>query len=197
MSILEEALQNQFCYVPKSISLFTKSVIRMAVNTTQIGVLSVLFVTFLYVPTLARSLGHTLDTLPIRLAAVILILASIPYDPLVSLGLFLVITGLYIQLHHDDVLSVTNNKQFPVNAIQDPAAMKMLHHGGHAQESYETDDFMPNKGVDNNTFESGYGSIDEKHALPTEPLGSKSQSLFGEDMVNAEALQHGNRNGSA
>ena len=170
----------------------------MAVNTTQIGVLAVLFLTFLAVPSLARSLGHTLDTLPMRFAAVILILAIIPYDRLVALGLFLVIAGLYIQRHHDDVLSVTNNKQFLVDDIQDPAAMKMLHQGGRAQETYDTDDFGgTTKDVDD-TFEPGYGSIDEKHALPTEPLGSnKAQSLFGEEMRNAEALQYGNRNGSA
>ena len=169
----------------------------MAVNITQIGILAVLFVAFLAVPSIARSL-RTLDTLPMRFAAVILILAVFPYDRLVALGLFLVIAGLYIQRHHDDVLSVTSatSVQFPVDAIQSPAAMKALHQGGHAAESYDTDDFMP-KNSEDNTFEP-VGSIDEKHVLPTEPLGSnKAQNIFGEDMRNAESLQHGNRDGSA
>lgn len=171
----------------------------MAVNTTQIVVLAVLFFTFLAIPSLTRSIGHTIDTLPMRFAAVILILAIIPYDRLIALALFLVIAGLYIQRHHDDVMSVTNTKQFPVDKIQNPAAMKMLHQGGRAQESYDMDDFTSNgvKDIDDNTFESSYGSIDEKHVLPTEQLGSRAQAMFGEDMRAAEALEQGNRNGSA
>ena len=74
----------------------------MAVNTTQIGVLALLFAAFLAVPSLAKSLGRTIDSLPMRFAAVILILAVLPYDRLVALGLFLVIAGLYIQRHHDE-----------------------------------------------------------------------------------------------
>ena len=168
----------------------------MAVNTTQIGVLALLFAAFLAVPSLAKSLGRTIDSLPMRFAAVILILAVLPYDRLVALGLFLVIAGLYIQRHHDEVLSVSgtsvNNKAIPVDAIQSPAAMKALHHGGHAAQSYDTDDFMP-KNDEDNTFEPlGYNSIDEKHVLPTEQLGSRAQAMFGEEMRNAEALQRGN-----
>ena len=174
----------------------------MAVNTTQIVVLAALFVAFLAVPYLVKTLGRSLDTLPMRFAAAILILAVLPYDRLVALGLFIVVAGLYIQRHHDDVLSVSsssvNKMEFPVDAIQSPAAMKALHQGGHAAESYDTDDFMP-KNDEENTFDPvGYGSIDEKHVLPTEPLGSnKAQSMFGEDMRNAEALQRGNSDGSA
>lgn len=179
----------------------------MAVNTEQIGVLAVLFLIFLSIPTLVNSsLGQSLDTLPVRFAAVILILGVYSYDPLVALGVFLVIAGLYIQRHHDVVMSVMSNSsgtRFPVDAIQDPAAMKVLHQGGHASESYDTDDFMPNEGtpkenVESNEFEPlGYNSIDEKHVLPTEQLGSRAQAMFGEEMRNAEALQQGNRNGSA
>jgi hypothetical protein len=172
----------------------------MAVNTTQIGVLALLFAAFLAVPSLAKSLGRTIDSLPMRFAAVILILAVLPYDRLIALGLFLVIAGLYIQRHHDEVLSVSGTSvktEFPVDAIQSPAAMKALHHGGHAAESYDTDDFMP-KNDEDNTFEPlGYNSINEKHVLPTEQLGSRAQAMFGEDMRNAEALQIGNSNGSA
>ena len=188
--------------------LFTKSVFRMAVNTQQISILAVLFLIFLAIPTLVTSLGQTLDTLPVRFAAVILILGVYSYDPLIALGVFLVIAGLYIQRHHDVVISVTSNssgagKRFLVDAIQDPAAMKVLHQGGHASESYDTDDFMPKEGtpkdnVENNEFEPvGYSSIDEKHVLPTEQLGSRAQAMFGEELRNAEALQQGNHNGSA
>jgi hypothetical protein len=173
----------------------------MAVNTQQITILVVLFLMFLAIPTLVKSLGQTLDTLPVRFAAVILILGVYSYDPLVALAVFLVIAGLYIQRHHDVVISVTSNSsgtRFPVDAIQDPAAMKVLHQGGHASESYDTDNFMPKDNVENNEFEPvGYSSIDEKHALPTEQLGSRAQAMFGEEMRNAEALQQGNHNGSA
>ena len=175
----------------------------MTVNTEQIGVLAVLFLMFLAIPTLVNSIGQTLDTLPVRFAAVILILGVYSYDPLIALGVFLVLSGLYIQRHHDVVMSVTSNSsgtgaRFPVDAIQDPAAMKVLHQGGHASESYDTDDFMPKSDVESNDFEPvGYNSIDEKHVLPTEQLGSRAQAMFGEEMRNAEALQQGNRNGSA
>lgn len=175
----------------------------MAVNTQQISILAVLFLMFLAIPTLVKSLGQMLDTLPVRFAAVILILGVYSYDPLIALGVFLVIAGLYIQRHHDVVISVTSNSsgagaRFLVDAIQDPAAMKVLHQGGHASESYDTDDFMPKDNVENNEFEPlGYSSIDEKHVLPTEQLGSRAQAMFGEEMRNAEGLQQGNRNGSA
>jgi len=195
LSILEEGA------LP--VLFFTKSVFRMTVNKQQIGILGVLFLAFLAVPTLVNSLGHALDTLPMRFAAVILILAVVPYDPLVALGVFLIIGGLYIQRHHDVVMSINNsesstNTKLALDAIQNPAAMKVLHQGGHASQSYDTDDFMPDeKNIDSNEFEAiGYSSIDEKHALPTEQLGSKAQAMFGEEMRHAEALQQGNRNGS-
>lgn len=172
----------------------------------QIVALLVLFVGFLSIPTLAKAMGTTLDTLPMRFAAVIVILAVLPHDRLVALGLFLVIGGLYIQRHHDDVLSVIEktptsdgNLRFPVESIQDPAAMRALHHGGHAAESHDIMDFMPKSSAQDNEFEhTSNSSINMKSVLPTEPLGSsKSQNLFGEDMQAAQAMQRDNFNASA
>jgi len=175
------------------------------VTPIQIGALVVLFVAFLCIPVLATSMGSILDTLPMRIAAVILVLAVLPHDKLVALGLFLVVAGLYIQRHHDVILSVLDSVptsdgrgRFPVDAIQDPEAMRVLHHGGHAAESYDEMDFMPKSGIQDNDFDSqSSSSMNSKHILPTEPLGSKSQSLFGEDMRNAEDMQRGNSDGAA
>ena len=172
-------------------------------TTLQIAALVILFIGFLCVPAIAKAVGPTLDSLPMRFAAVILILAVLPYDKLVALGLFLFIGALYVERHHDTLLSVLDkvstsdgSLRFPVDAIQDAEAMKVLHQGGHAAESHDTMDFMPKQSAQDNEFES-VGSIDTKHALATEPLGSKSQSLFQEEMRNAKAMQRGNSDGAA
>ena len=80
------------------------------IPTTQITILAVLFVVFLAIPTLVSisSLGESLDSLPVRFAAVIMILGVYAYDPIVALGVFLVLAGLYIQRHHDVVISVSS-----------------------------------------------------------------------------------------
>lgn len=175
----------------------------MMPTPVQIVALLVLFTVFLSIPVLTKSIGATLDTLPMRLAAVIVLLAIIPYDKLIAIGLFLVIAGFYIQRHQDGIQSVLSvgsmrsgsGSGFPVDDMQDPAAMRLLHHGGHAAESHDMMDFMPKHTIQDNEFES-VESINMKHALPTEPLGSKSQNLFGEDMRSAESLQRGNSDGA-
>lgn len=195
MSIFAEE-QTEACF---------RMAIALPVSPIQIGALVVLFIAFLCIPGIAKAIGPTIDTLPMRFAAVILVLAILPHDKLIALGLFLVVAGLYIQRHHNDVQSVlektadSNGRlRFPVDAIQDPAAMRVLHHGGHADESYDTMDFMPKQSSQDNEFDASHShSIDTKHILPTEPLGSKSQNLFGEDMRHAENMQRGNSDGAA
>ena len=94
----------------------------MAALAGEIVALIVLFVCFLFVPQITAILKPTLDTLPMRLAAVILILGIVSYDKYLALGLFLVVTAIYIQHHHEDILDVVGtvnnikenilNKQF-------------------------------------------------------------------------------------
>ena len=65
----------------------------MEVNPVQLSVLGVLFFVFLMIPTLANTLGDTLDTLPMRLAGVLLILGSVSYDKYVAIAVFLVVAA--------------------------------------------------------------------------------------------------------
>ena len=65
-----------------------------------------LLVVFLFVPQISKAIKANLDTLPMRFAAVFLVLGALSYDMLLGLGVFMIITALYIQHHHDDVLSV-------------------------------------------------------------------------------------------
>ena len=185
----------------------TEACFRMAVpvvTSVEIGAFVVLFIAFICIPSISKSLGTILDTLPMRFAAVLVVLAVLPHDRFIALGLFLVVAGLYIQRHDDDLRSVFDSiptsdgyTRFPVNTIQDPAAMKVLHHGGHAEESHDMMDFMPkSSSQDNDVEDHSSSSIDSKSVLPTEPLGSKSQNLFGEDMLNAEKLQQWTKDGS-
>jgi len=175
----------------------------MAFSPIQIVSIVVLFFVFLSVPNVSRRLGSLLDTLPMRFAAVILILAVLPYDRFIALGLFLVIVGIYIQHHTNDLTvalgsknSETGDYRSAVESIQDPSAMKSLHRGGHADETHDAMDFIPKTSDQDNHFEP-VGSIDEKHVLQTEQLGSKSQSLFGEDLRAAQTMEKENSYGSA
>ena len=78
----------------------------MEVNPVQLSVLGVLFFVFLMIPTLANTLGDTLDTLPMRLAGVLLILGSVSYDKYVAIAVFLVVAALYIQRHQNQLTGV-------------------------------------------------------------------------------------------
>jgi hypothetical protein len=164
----------------------------------KIGVLGLLFVAFLFVPRLSAALGHTLDSLPMRLAAVIIILASVSYDKYVSLGLFLVITATYIKHHQHDLMGLSStDTEISVNPYEIPRAPVNVKHGGYADETHEVADFTPQKEDQDDEFTRVGESIDNKQVLVSETLGSKAQSMFNEDMKHAEALAMGNRNGAS
>jgi len=167
-------------------------------DPVKIGVLGLLFLAFLFVPRLSAALGHSLDSLPMRLAAVIIILASVSYDKYVSLGIFLVITATYIKHHQYDLmgLSPTGDIHVKRNPYEIPEQHISVKDGGHADESYETADFTPQKEDQDNEFAGVGYSIDEKQVLVSETLGSRSQAIFNDDMKHAEALAMSNRNGA-
>jgi hypothetical protein len=172
----------------------------MVADPVKIGVLGLLFVAFLFVPRLSTALGHSLDSLPMRLAAVIVILASVAYDKYVSLGLFLVITATYIKHHHYDLIGLSSSGTEDIagtNPYEIPIPRVHVKHGGYADESYETADFTPQKEDQDDAFTSVGESIDNKQVLVSETLGSRAQSIFNEDMKQAEALAMGNRNGAS
>ena len=170
---------------------------RMVADPVKIGVLGLLFVAFLFVPRLSSALGHSLDSLPMRLAAVIIILASVSYDKYVSLGLFLVITATYIKHHLYDLMGLapTGDIDVKTNPYAIPSSPVHVSDGGYTDESYETADYTPQKEDQNDEFTKVGESIDNKHVLVSENLGSKAQSIFNDDMKQAEALAMGNRNG--
>jgi hypothetical protein len=171
----------------------------MIADPVKIGVLALLFVAFLFVPRLSTALGHSLDSLPMRLAAVIIILASVSYDKYVSLGLFLVITATYIKHHQHDLmgLSTTGDIETTMNPYEIPRRPVNVNHGGHADETHEVADFTPQKEDQDDEFTRVGESIDHKQVLVSESLGSRAQSMFNEDMKHAEALAMGNRNGAS
>ena len=165
-----------------------------AISTVQILSLTALFAVFLAVPTMADRLGSTLDSLPIRFAAVILILAAVGYDSLIALAVFLVVANLYLQHHNNDIGRIlqnddVNDSRFKkINSqIQNPSAMKDLDQGGHADVTDDIMDFMPKREMQDNEVDHA-GSINEKHVLSTEQLGSKAQNFFRDEMRNAESL---------
>ena len=133
----------------------------------QIGSLVILFIAFLAVPAIVKALDTSLDTLPMRFAAVILVLALLPYDRFIALALFLVVAAIYIQHHHNDLIMVIGSGEpLPLNETD---AMSGLPHGGHADETSDDMDYMPKEST--NVF-SKVESIDEKQVL--ESVGNKS-----------------------
>jgi hypothetical protein len=162
-------------------------------------VLLVLLVIFLFVPQVSRIIKSNLDTLPVRFAAVFIVLAALSYDILLALGIFMIIVALYIQHDHDDILSVlgsaNNMSAFNPNESNYSKAMAKLDHGGEADESYDSSDFTSKAEDQDNEFIKADSSIDEKHALLTEPHSSKVVDLFPDDTKHVSAMEHGNRNG--
>jgi len=54
-------------------------------------VLLVLLLVFLFVPQISKAIKANLDTLPMRFAAVFIVLAALSYDTLLALGIFMII----------------------------------------------------------------------------------------------------------
>lgn len=162
-------------------------------------VLLVLLLVFLFVPQITRTIKSNLDTLPMRFAAVFIVLAALSYDILLALGIFMIIVALYIQHDHDDILSVlgsaNNMSAFNSNESNYSKAMAKLDHGGEADESYDSSDFTSKTEDQDNEFIKADSSIDEKHALLTEAHSSKVVDLFPDDTKHVNAMEHGNRNG--
>lgn len=172
----------------------------LVTDPVKIGVIGLLFLAFLFVPQLATALGHSLDSLPMRLAAVIFILASVAYDKYLSLGLFMVVTATYIKHHQHDLMSLSpmnDVEASTLNPYKIPNRGVHVKHGGYADESYDAADFTPQKEDQDDEFTRVGESIDNKQVLVSETLGSKAQSIFNEDMKHAEALAMGNRNGAS
>ena len=174
-----------------------------AFSPIQIGSLAALFIVFLAIPSIVKSMGGILDTLPMRFASIILILAVLPYDRFIALALFIVVVAIYIEHHHNDVMIVLgpagdNNYSglhAAINSIRDADAMRGLHQGGHADEMTDVIDYMPKIATQDNAFSKVGSSIDEKEVLTSEQLGSKAQSLFANDSEQANSLERGNSNG--
>jgi hypothetical protein len=162
-------------------------------------VLLVLLLVFLFVPQLSKTIKSNLDTLPMRFAAVFIVLAALSYDTLLALGIFMIIVALYIQHDHDDILSVlgsaNNMSAFNSNESNYSKAMAKLDHGGEADESYDSSDFTSKTEDQDNEFIKADSSIDEKHAILTEAHSSKVVDLFPDDTKHVNAMEHGNRNG--
>jgi hypothetical protein len=169
----------------------------MTVDPNLLGLLF-LFVAFMFVPKITNSLGRILDTLPIRLAAAILVLASISYDKFIGLGVFLVVVAVYIMHHQNDLIGITSRGELvaAANPYSIPKMTVDLEDGGHADETYETSDFTPQKEDHDNEFSPVGHSQDEKNVLVSETLGSKAAIMFDSDMKHAEAMAMANRNGS-
>jgi hypothetical protein len=171
---------------------------RMKVDKVQLGIIAVLFLMFMAVPQITETMGRSLDTLPMRIAAVLIVLAALPYDKFVALGVFLIVTAVYIQHHQHDLAGVTGPAKFKdLGLVFDiPKATLHLDKGGKADETFEANDFVPRSEDQDNEFTGIGQSLDEKQVLVSETLGSRAQSIFNDDMRHAEALAHGNRNGA-
>ena len=167
-------------------------------DQAQIAILVVMFIGFLCSEQISGILGDSLDSLPVRFAAILLVLGSLYLDKYVSLAVFLLIVAVYIQRHQSDLTRISVfNKPSKLNPYEIPHATVNLEDGGRSSEDYEIVDYTPQKEDQDNEFSPAGPSIDEKHVLPTEMLGSKAHILFPETMRNAEMLSAGNRNGNS
>ena len=165
-------------------------------NRVQIGSLLGLGAAFLAVPQLAEMFGRTLDTLPVRMATLLLLLASLSYDPYIALGVFMVTMAIYAQHHQYDLLGISGIGDLHLlsSAFKTPEATVNLNHGGQSDEVHEPVDFMPSKQVQDNTASKVAPSINEKEVLVSEPLGSKAEGIFSEETSkNIEHMANSSR----
>jgi hypothetical protein len=170
----------------------------MVSGNQQLGALAALLLAFMLVPQISELLGRSLDTVPFRIAATLLILVAVGYDKFVALGAFLVIAAVYIQHHQNDLLGLETPGQLSaLSPYEIPIVKPSIQHGGHADEIHEPIDYMPRSDATSNKFKPVDVSHDEKHALESEVLGSRAQVLFKEDTQHAAELEHGNRDGHA
>ena len=171
----------------------------LTLNRLDMIGLFVLFVLFLYVKDIAQFLNSNLDTLPIRFAAILLILAASSYNKLVALGVFLLITAVYIQHDYNDINTILGGSfgSSPLLKSNEEhnRALSQLDQGGYADETSDTMDFTSKTEDQDNEFKAPDSSIDEKHVLSAENLGSRSQNLFPDDSRHVNAMEHGNKNG--
>lgn len=151
---------------------------------------------FLAVPNLAELLGRSLDTLPMRMAALLIILSALTFDPYISIGVFMVVTGIYAQHHQYDLLGISGIGELHSlsKAFRQPDATVNLNHGGHSDEVHEPVDFMPSKQVQDNSATKVAQTINEKDVLVSEPLGSKAEGVFSEETSkNIEHMANSSR----
>lgn len=167
------------------------------IDTIQIGILIILCLLFLMVPQLSDLFGSSLDTLPMRFAVIITLLAVVPYDRFIALGLFMVFCAVYIVHHQSDLLMNSGPSGNNYNGIKRSPAMNMLKQGGNADESLDIMDFIPKMEDQDNKFSSVDNTLNEKEILTSETLGSRSESLFPEDLKHVSALENGNRRGNS
>ena len=170
----------------------------MRPDPIQLGTLALLFVIFLNIVSISNLLGHSLDTLPMRIAAMLIILASVTYDKFVAIGVFMVVCGIFVQHHQNDLanLATPGRDTNTMNPYEIPKAKVNVREGGHSDVHYEESDYTPQKEDQTDEFVGVGHSQDEKQVLVTETLGSRSQSIFDEDMRNAEAMAMRNRDGT-
>jgi hypothetical protein len=168
----------------------------MSLDPVQAGLLLGLFLLFFLSETIAEWLGSYLNTLPLRLAFCLMILAMVPVDRFAAIGLLLVVAAIYIRHHQNDMDGLNLTNEVAPKGVKSPKAMLELDQGGQADESYDEMDFTSKENDQTDEFERVGTSIDEKQALHTEGLGSKSQSLFPEDSSKAAELMRGNQDGS-
>jgi len=168
----------------------------MKVDREQIAAIIALLVGVLFVERISEAIGRSLDSLPVRIAAVLIILGSIYFDRVVSLAVFFFIVAIYIQHHHNDLIGVS--KPVSMNPYEIPKATVDLNRGGYtgdAGDDPEMVDYTPQKGDNDNEFKPVGESHDEKGVIQTEMLGSKAQIIFQDSMRNAEAMSAENSNG--
>jgi hypothetical protein len=180
-------------------SIFKEDKDRMRPDPIQLGILALLFVLFLNVVSISNLLGHSLDTLPMRIAAMLIILASVTYDKFVAIGVFMVVCGIFVQHHQNDLANLATpgrDTTTTMNPYQIPKAKVNVREGGQSDLHYEESDYTPHKEDQTDEFVTVGHSQDEKQVLVNETLGSRSQSIFSEDMRNAEAMAMRNRDGA-
>jgi hypothetical protein len=93
------------------------------------------------------------------------------------------------------ILGYKGERPLPLSMFNDPPAMNRLYHGGHADETTDVIDYMPKPSIQDNAFSKAGSSVDEKHVLESEVLGSRAQRLFADDSEHANSLERGNSDG--
>lgn len=145
------------------------------------SVAATLGLVFFLIPYLPKGLLRITDTLLVRFALLVVVIAAVGLHPLVGILTFLVVANLFIQRNNVKIQTLTtaisneSSESPAVDSIVSPSTAP-------AQPPFQTPSeksvpFMPQEDSGENAFHAVAESLNEKQVLPTESVDGSDKAI--------------------